>query len=157
MITTILKKQLQQEEIMLKISKFITILVVFFSISNLAQAKQTLYFPKNDLGWEGFDIDYIAYNKLGEKTSNSEFDRRIKAQIVKFKSHHEGRIETAKNLDDQLQAECDYSADAHKLLSVYLSRYPKLLQQPEAKPIFFQFLEYLDHFEVNNSKCKTLD
>ena len=92
MIITILKKQLQQEEIMLKISKFITILVVFFSISNLAQAKQTLYFPKNDLGWEDFDIDYISHNKLGEKTSNSEFDRRIKAQIVKFKSHHEGAL-----------------------------------------------------------------
>lgn len=35
MITTILKKQLQQEEIMLKVSKFITILVVFFSTSNI--------------------------------------------------------------------------------------------------------------------------
>jgi len=133
-----------------------TILTIILSLISykFTHAAQIIYIPKNDLNWQGFDFHYVFFSE-GEKASKEIFDQRMKKQVDIFKAHHEPRIKFAKNLQDKLQAECDYLADAQKLLAVYMQYYPKLLQQKDAKPIFLQSREYLDHFKTNNSKCET--
>lgn len=133
-----------------------TILIIILSLISykFTHAAQTIYTSKNDLNWQVFDFHYVFFSD-GEKVSRKIFDQRMEKQVDIFKARHEPRIKFAKNLQDKLQAECDYLADAQKLLAVYMQYYPKLLQQKDAKPIFFQYREYLDHFKTNNSKCET--
>jgi len=134
--------------------KIILIIILSLMPYKFSHAAQTIYTPKNDLNWQGFDLHYVVFSD-GEKASREIFDQRMKKQVDIFKARHEPRIKFSKTLQDKLQAECDYLADAQKLLAVYMQYYPKLLQQKDAKPIFFQSQEYLDHFKTNNSKCET--
>jgi len=119
---------------------------------NIGHAQITIYTPKNNLSWKGFDINYVAFDGV-EKSSNKVFDQRMKIQVNTLNSYYSNKLKAKQNLNDQLQVECDYISDATILLAVYLGRYPKLLQQPEAKTLFLQVNEYIDHFKANNSKC----
>lgn len=133
-----------------------TILIIILSLISykFTHAAQAIYIPKNNLNWQFFDFHYVVFSD-SEKASREIFDQKMKKQVDIFTAHHEPRIKFAKNLQEKLQAECEYLADAQKLLAVYMQYYPKLLQQKDAKPIFFQSREYLDHFKTNNSKCET--
>ncbi|EOR07577.1 hypothetical protein [Acinetobacter genomosp. 15BJ] len=107
---------------------------------------------ENTLGWTGLEIEKVLFQN-GGKVDIREFDKRMKISVDKFKAFHESKISSAKSKEERFQAECDYLSDAKNILAIYLSLYPKLLQQPDAKPIFLQSREYLAHFEKNNIKC----
>lgn len=141
--------------LMIKFSKYLIGVLTCYIFINTGHAQVTIYTPKNDLGWQGFDIHYVAFDGDG-KTSNKEFDKRMKTQVNILNSYYSDKLKAKQNLNEQLQVECDYLTDAKNLLAVYLNRYPKLLQQPEAKILFYKSREYYDHFEENDSKCNTL-
>lgn len=142
-------KMLYSINILIRIS--ITLSCLIFSHTLYAQQKVYAQ-AKNTLGWNGLEIESVLF-KDGERVSNNEFDKRMKTRVDQFKSLHESRIIAAKSKQERFQAECDYLADAKKILAVYLSLYPKLLQQPDAKPIFLQSREYLEHFKIENIQC----
>ncbi|MFV8194074.1 hypothetical protein [Acinetobacter soli] len=100
-------------------------------------------------------MDYISFDDNNDyrKTSNEVFDKRMKTQVAILNSYHSDKLKFEQRLTDQLQAQCDFLADATRLIAVYLSRYPKLLQQPDAKTLFLKSREYLDNFKNHNSKC----
>ena len=140
---------------MIKISKYLIAVLTCYAFMNTGHAQITIYTPKNDLSYDGFDFHYVSFHE-GEKTSNKEFDKRMKTQVNILNSYYSDKLKAKQILNDQLQVECDYLADASILLAVYMTRYPKLLQQLEAKTLFLQGNKYIDHFKANKSKCDTL-
>ena len=137
---------------MTKVGKYLISFFISFTLMSSVHAQTTIYTPKNDLGWEGFDMNYVAFDGDG-KSSNEVFNKRMKAQVAILNSYYSNKLKIKQRLPDQLQVQCDFLADASKLLAVYLNRYPKLLQQPDAKILFLQLREYLDNFKNYDSKC----
>ncbi|WP_288417231.1 hypothetical protein [uncultured Acinetobacter sp.] len=140
---------------MTKVSKYLISFFLSYAFVVSAYAQVTIYTPKNHLGWKGFDMDYVSFDDNNDyrKTSNEVFDKRMKTQVAILNSYHSDKLKFEQRLTDQLQAQCDFLADATKLIAVYSSRYPKLLQQPDAKTLFLKSREYLDNFKNHNSKC----
>lgn len=139
---------------MIKISKYLFAILTCFTFMNTGHAQLTIYTPKGAFNEGGFNFDNVFFHE-GKKTSNKEFDKRMKAQVNTLNSYYSNKLNAKQNLSNQLQVECNYLADIGTLLAVYMSRYPKILQQPEAKALFLQSRKYHDHFAANNSKCGT--
>lgn len=55
-----------------------TILIIILSLISykFTHAAQTIYTPKNDLNWQGFDFHYVFFSD-GEKASRKIFDQRM--------------------------------------------------------------------------------
>ncbi len=139
---------------MTKVIKYL----IFFSLvcfCSFSICSSNYIYTQKSLGWEGFDMDYVSFDDNNDyrKTSNEVFDKRMKTQVAILNSYHSDKLKFEQRLTDQLQAQCDFLADATKLIAVYSSRYPKLLQQPDAKTLFLKSREYLDNFKNHNSKC----